>query len=285
MIVMACVSKQRLLTIMEDRDTVTISAACRAYQRLYRDEALARAAEIMSKNSTKVGSRTRAIYFGWFVGKEASLAQIRQILDQGDATDGDYRRCILDNLLRPERREEVRAEDYIADCTRLAASDRQSAELLGHCREICGGIRFSNIIEKVWAKLFAQQGWTYHNVLPSIAYEFSSSLNLVALCLADSSAEIRKGAICNIGNRELQRDRIKLVFPILDDSDIEVRRCAVWKLADELGIRVKVTPCLLLSGFSYNISNPYPNGSVPGEQNELDSIRAAAKKWLEQNKH
>jgi hypothetical protein len=76
---------------------------------------------------------------------------------------------------------------------------------------------------------------------------------------------------------------MKLVMRFLDDADIEVRRCAVWRLADELGIRITVTPCLQLSDRPY--SSPYPTTCIPGEQNELDSIRTAAKKWLEQNKH
>jgi hypothetical protein len=278
MIVMGCVSKQRLLTIMGNSDSVTIFAACRAFQRFYRDEALVRANEIISNNSTRTSSGVREKCFAWFVGKEANLAQIRQILDQGDALDGDYRRIILGNLLRPDRRAEVRAEDYIVDCIRLDASNSKRADMLEDCRARCGDVSFSKVFEREWAKLFEQKDWKFHDGLPRVAYQYSKSLELVALCLADSSVEIRKNAVENIlSSRGLQNDKIKLLLNALDDSDIEVRRWGVWMLASELGIRAKV--------ISYSDLNAYTAAPVAGEEKELEDVRAAAQKWLQQNKH
>src|SRR5262249_3950148 len=142
--------------------------------------------------------------------------------DQGDELDDEYRHCILSNLLRPERRPDVRAEDYIADCIRLAASNRQYSDIVADCRASCSNSKFSEIFEREWSKLFAQQDWISHDGLPGIAFQFSSSLNPVALCMADSSAEVRRWAVCNVASRGSPYDRIKLVLTILDDSNIEV---------------------------------------------------------------
>ena len=290
------VSRERLLERMYDSNPTVVSTSCWGFQVKCPDEALARCLEFShSSRSISIWRRNpadaRAFGFGEFVAAKANKAQIRQLLDQHDPMAATFYFVLFRSI---EQRPQI---EYLPDIMRLAAADPNACSLLRDFdwrfdparREVQFGdvsdaarkeaMRKAAVreeaVRKAWMKLFEKRDWPDRDGLADEAV-YLDNTELIACCLDDSSVKMRRRAIHALAvNGTGIEERTFLKF--FDDPDIVVRRAMVHLFHQLSTIPIKLTPD---ESSSMTTENFTPAPPVPGEEKELETVRAAFEKWL-----
>ena len=265
-----CVSKERLIERMFDSNPDIVQSACVAFQAEYPDEAVERAVEFGSSTVVSASADARAFMFGYFVGRKGTHDQIRKFLDQGDAISLRMRNSLIAYL--------PATAEYLPDAMRFAAADRASCYLILSFIVRSKTPGMPELYQREWMKLFEQTDWKYREGLADIAVETNvDRTHLVELCLNDPSLGMRRRAACALAKYLWEPERLRLLLVAFDNSDLAVRRVAVWGVGPYLRVATSLTPN---EAGAMTLPNFTPAAPVPGEEKELEAARTVAQKML-----
>ena len=277
-----CVSKERLSERLADLDVEIFMASWHGLTTSYPEYALDICIEF-GKRKKVPASWTPTVTS--YIVQHASEQQIQAILDAGKVYNAAFRSQLLGKLT-----ENRYPAVYHTDILRLAAEEST-------CRGEVAALELGTYnsrqeFNKSWSELFSKRDWTFRNglayVIPYLEIPLTDQIKLFRQCWNDSDPSMRRAAMASAcltkrtfnwssADADERKAWIMAMQNYIDDSDLFVRRSAVHILATFTDFALRDTPD---DSNLYKDHGLFEANPVSGEDEERETVRAAAKKWL-----
>ncbi|MGD0093694.1 MAG: hypothetical protein ABSE73_27605, partial [Planctomycetota bacterium] len=285
------VSKKRLLAELNSSDPTTQKCAFAGLERSDLQAALAVADQIGQTRTSGTAS-SLPLMAGYLMARFGTRERIRYFLAQA-AIQSPPASEFVESLLRylPERPESL--PELVSFC-------RKDSPYRGYALVVLTKMLPAMDVPGVWLEFLADSDPLRRqqalNVIPDIS-DANARLAILAAGFESPNPLVLQAlkqqlwflswvfSQCKSSDPALIKRLVQSVLSLLDDADRTIRcaaACSLYWLVDDHGTLQKAFD--FPDNLYYRLASGQPGQATPEEQEVLESVRAAAKKWLDEHK-